>query len=118
MKLSPGNIRVFHTCMVTTLGLTALAYMETFTSPIEDELLRKGILTEDVYPLFVSSLLLGGIVGTTLAGPLCEWIAVISALIFSSPLAILGGSLMVWAHDPVSMIVARMLIGFFSGLSV
>ena len=117
MKLSVGDIRIFHACMVTSSGLTALAYMESFTSPIEDEMLRKGILTEDVYPLFESSLLLGGIVGTSIAGPFCEWIGVKSALILTSPLALLGSALLVWAHDPASMIVSRFLIGFFSGLS-
>ena len=117
MKLSVGDIRIFHACMVTSSGLTALAYMESFTSPIEGEILRKGILTEDVYPLFESSLLLGGIVGTSIAGPFCEWIGVKSALILSSPLALLGSALLVWAHDPASMIVSRFLIGFFSGLS-
>ena len=118
MKLYLGDIRVFHACIVTSSGLTAGAYMESFTSPVEDELLRKGILTEDVYPLFVSSLLLGGIVGTSLAGPISEWIGVKSALIFSSPLTILGSVLLIWAHDPVSMIIARILIGIFSGLSI
>ena len=109
-------IRVFHACMITTLGFNSLSFMNTYTSPIEDELLERGVLTVNTYPIFVSILNTGGLIGSLIAGPISEWLGIKTSLILFSQLGTLGAMLLVVAHDGVSMIVARFLIGFYSSM--
>ena len=107
-------IRVFHACMVTTVGFLSLMYIESYTSPIEDEILERGILTINTYPMFVSSINAGGLIGSIIAGPISEWLGVKASLITFSHLGAIGGMLLVWGNDGVTMTLARGIIGVYS----
>ena len=101
--------------MITTLIYVTVVYMECYSSPIEDELLKKRIFTEDLYPFFVSTTFLSAIVSSLVVGPLSEWLGCKTVLIILSPLNIIGGFLLVLGHDAASMILAKGLIGVYSG---
>ena len=110
----PKVIRVFHTCMITTIGFLSLMYIESYTSPIQDEILERGILTINTYPIFVSAINVGGLVGSITAGPISEWLGVKASLITFSHLGAIGGMLLVWGNDGVTMTLARGMIGVYS----
>ena len=107
-------IRVFHACMITTMGFLSLMYIESYTSPIEDEILERGILTINTYPIFVSCINIGGLIGSIIAGPITEWLGVKTSLITFSHLGAVGGMLLVWGNDGVTMTLGRGIIGVYS----
>ena len=100
-------IRVFHACMITTVGFLSLMYIESYTSPIQDEILERGLLTINTYPIFVSSINVGGLIGSIIAGPISEWLGMKTTLITFSHLGAIGGMLLVWGNDGVTMTLAR-----------
>ncbi|KAI6648844.1 Sugar transporter ERD6-like 6 isoform X1 [Oopsacas minuta] len=112
------HIRVFHACMITTIGFLSLMYIESYTSPIQDDILERGILTINTYPLFVSAINIGGLIGSLIAGPISEWLGTKTSLIVFSQLGTIGGILLVWANDGVSMTFARGIIGVYSSFSL
>ena len=109
----PRVIRVFHACMITTIGFLSLMYIESYTSPIQDEILERGILTINTYPIFVSSINIGGLIGSIIAGPISEWLGVKASLITFSHLGAIGGMLLVWGNDGVTMTLGRGIIGVY-----
>ena len=110
-------IRVFHACMTSMMTIIAVAYIECYTSPIEDQILAEGIMTIQTFSLFASLLFLGEITGSLLAGPICEWLGILTGNILVSLIGTLGGILLVWAHDDVSMIIGRICNGLYSGFA-
>ena len=112
------SVRVFHCCMVLSLSYLASIYIDAYTSPIENELLRKGIFTEDLYPIFVAVTFIFGALGSFLLGTLSERLGCKTCIIIFSPLAIIGGFLLVLAHDSSSMILGKAMIGDVSRCSV
>ena len=111
-------IRVFHANMVTTLIYVANAYIDTYSSPTEDELLEKGIFKENTYPFFVSFTFLMAMLSGVFLGPVCEWLGCKTVLIIFSPFSIIGSLLLVLGLDPASMVLAKGLIGVYSGLGL
>ena len=110
--------RVLHACLVTTLSFISMLFIVTYTSPIEDDIIETGILTINTYPLFGSALNIGGLFGSLIAGPVSEWLGIKTSLIIFSQLGTLGGFLLVLAHNGVSMIAARFIIGIYTSLCI
>ena len=110
------SVRVFHCCMVLSLSYLASIYIDAYTSPIENELLRKGIFTEDLYPIFVAVTFTFGALGSFLLGTLSERLGCKTCIIIFSPLAIIGSFLLVLAHDSSSMILGKAMIGTYQGV--
>ena len=111
-------IRTLHACVVTSLGFMATLYIDSYSSPIEDALLQDGLFNEQSYPFFGSATFLGACISCSVAGPICEYLGIKSTLLIFSPISIVGSILLILAYDPISMIVARILIGIYCGLSI
>ena len=116
-KSSLKSIRVFHACMSSMTVIIALSYIESYTSPIEDQILEEGTMTVKTFSLFATSIFIGGPFGSLFAGPICEWLGILTGNILVSLLGTLGGILLVWAHDDVSMIIGRIFIGLYMGFA-
>ena len=110
------SIRVFHCCMVLTLGYLAGIYLDSYTSPIENQLLREKIFTEDLYPVFVAVSFIFGALSSFLLSPLSEKLGYKTCLIIFSPLGIIGSFLLVLAHDSSSMILGKSMTGAYEGV--
>ncbi|KAI6653762.1 Sugar transporter ERD6-like 6 [Oopsacas minuta] len=115
---SNKSIRVFHCCMVISLGYVGCVYIDGYSSPIEDELLKARIFTENVYPVFVSISFLTAMISSFISGPLSEWLGCKAVIILFSPFAIIGGFLLVLAHDSNSMILGKMMVGINQGMVI
>ena len=100
---------MFHACMINTIGFLSASFLISYTSPIEDSILKSGILTIHTYPIFVSAINIGGLLGSLSAGPISEWLGIKSSLILFSQFGVVGGLLLVWANDGVSMTIGRVL---------
>ena len=111
-----NSVRVFHACMVTSLCFLSNGYIDSYTSPIEDSLLKRGIFTAGSYSLFASATYLGGTLSSTVAGLIGEWFGIKTCMIVSSQLGTIGGLLLVVGHDSISMIAGRLLIGCYNGM--
>ena len=116
MQSCPKQLRVFSTCAVTILTFGLSLYIDSYTSPIQDEMLSSGILTENMFPVFASVLSLGALIGAVFAGPITEWIGVKSTIIFVSPLAAFGGFICIVATNPIILVFGRILIGLQVGI--
>ena len=116
--LKINSFRVFRACITTTFIYLALVYIDSYTSPIEDELLEKRIFTENVYPFFVSTTFLGAMLSSFVVGPISEWLGCKTVLIAFSPFTFIGGFLLVLGNDSASMTIAKGLIGLYSGLAL
>ena len=112
------SLRVFHACMITTIGFVHYCYMDAYTSPIEDAILNTGIMNINTYSLFASSLYIGAGIGSLIAGPINEWLGIKTSLIIFSQLGTLGGMLLVLAYDSVSMTAARFIIGIYTSICI
>ena len=115
--MSLKSIRVFHACITSMMVVVYLSYIESYTSPIEDQILDAGIMTIDTFSLFASFFFIGEVTGSLVAGPICEWLGILTGNILVSQIGILGGILLVWAHDDASMVIGRMCTGFYSGVA-
>ncbi|KAI6647941.1 Solute carrier family 2, facilitated glucose transporter member 8-like [Oopsacas minuta] len=115
-KFSQKPIRVFVTCSIALLTFGLSLFIDSYTSPIEDEILSDGILSENMYPVFASMLSLGGLIGAVFAGPITECFGIKSAIIFVSPLAAIGGFGCIVASSPIVLVFGRMLIGMQIGV--
>ena len=107
---------MFHACVASTIGLLSFAYIDSYTSPIEDEVLNSGLMTVNSFALFGASFNIGGLVAAVFTGVLSEWLGVKTILVITSQFVAFGAVLLVWAHDPVSMVTGRFLIGIFSAV--
>ena len=107
---------MFHACMINTIGFLSASFLISYTSPIEDSILKSGILTIHTYPIFVSAINIGGLLGSLSAGPISEWLGIKSSLILFSQFGVVGGLLLVWANDGVSMTIGRVLAGVYTSL--
>ncbi|KAI6659154.1 hypothetical protein LOD99_14830 [Oopsacas minuta] len=112
------SIRVLHACMITSLCIMSTGYIDSYTSPIEDSLLETGKFSQDSYSLFASADYLGGTFSSTIGGLISEWLGIKTSLIVTSQLGTLGTILLIIANDSVSMTIGRLLIGFYTGMSI
>ena len=110
------KILVFYAYIVLILNLFSTLFIQSYTSPIEDSILKKGIFTETTYALFVTASYVGATISCLLGGPISEWLGIKSTNIVFSPLSIIGGMLLVVAYDSISMILGRFMIGLFIGI--
>ena len=110
------QFRVFHACMITMLGLVSTLFIQAYTSPIEDSILREGILTEKTFDIFVTASFIGAAISSLLVAPISEYLGIKSTLILFSPFAIIGGVSLVIANDSVIMILGRFLVGMYIGI--
>ena len=115
-KISKKPFRVFATCSIVLLTFGLSLFIDCYTSPIEDEIISEGILTEILYPVFASILSLGGLIGAVFAGPLAEYFGIKSTIIFVSPLAAIGGVICILASNPTLLIFGRLVIGLQVGV--
>ena len=104
-----------HACMTTTLAFMSMTFLQATTSPIEEEILQKGLLTAKTYPVFVSALYLGAIFTSSISGPISEWLGNKHTLMIFSPLAGLGSFLIIWGFNGILIIAGRFLLGLFFG---
>ena len=102
--------------MTTTFSFVYLSYIEVYTSPIEDEILKNGIMKIHSYSLFTTSVHLGAAIGSLIAGPVSELLGIKTSLIVFSQLGTLGAIFLVLAHDVGSMVVGRILIGLYTSI--
>ena len=116
MRYSLKQLRVFSTCVVTLLTFGLSLYIDSYTSPIQDEMISTGVLTENMFAVFASVLSLGALIGAVFAGPITELIGVKSAIIFVSPLAALGGFICIFSTNPILLVFGRILIGLQVGV--
>ena len=112
-RCSINSLRVFHACMTSLVGIMSGGFIEDYTSPIEDQILEEGFMTLTNFSLFTSSVFIGALAGSLVTGPVSEWLGSKTSTIIVSQLATLGGMLLVWAHDSTTMILGRILIGFY-----
>ena len=110
--------RVLHACLITAMSFLATLYIDSTSSPIEDFLIKTGLLSIGIYPVFVSNTYLGALTGSLAAGPLGEWLGIKTVLIVFSPLSMIGGMLLVLGYNSVSMIIARFLVGLYCGMGL
>ena len=59
-----NKARVAHACTITSFGYISNSFITSYTSPIEDDLLLKGVFTVNTYILFGSALNIGGLCGS------------------------------------------------------
>ena len=107
---------MFHACTASMIGLVCFAYIDAYTSPIEDEILKSGLMTVNTFALFGGSFNIGGLVAAVFTGVLSEWLGVKSTLVIMSQFAAFGAVLLIWTHDPVSMITGRFFVGIFGAV--
>lgn len=112
------SIRVLRVCLITSISFFSVGYIDSYTSPIEDTLLQREVFSQDSYSLFASANYLGGTFSSTIGGFISECLGIKASLIISSQLAIIGSMLLVMARDSVSMTLGRLLIGFYTGMSM
>lgn len=112
------KIRVLHACLTTAINFLASLYIDSTSSPIEDYLTTTGLISIGMYPVYTSNTYLGALTGSLVAGPLGEWLGIKTVLIVFSPLGVLAGMFLVIGHDPVSMIIARYVIGLYCGMGL
>ena len=112
------SIRVFHACMTTTIAYVSICYIEGYTSPIEDAIINRGIMTINTFSLFATAIFIGGVIGSIFAGILSEWLGLKTCIIIFSQLGTFGAILLIWANDSVSMTIARLLIGIYNSICV
>ena len=110
--------RVLHACLITAMSFLATLYIDSTSSPIEDFLIKTGLLSIGIYPVFVSNTYLGALTGSLAAGLLGEWLGIKTVLIVFSPLSMIGGMLLVLGYNSVSMIIARFLVGLYCGMGI
>ena len=115
-KLKSWN--VFHACFTTTSAFTLASYIESYSSPVEDEILETGIMNINTYSLFATCMYVATAIGSLIAGPISEWLGLKTSLLISSQLGTLGCMLLVLRHDSVSMIAGRVVIGFYTAMCV
>ena len=70
-------------------------------------------MTVKTFSIFGVSINTGGLVGSLFAGPICEWLGILTGNILVSQIGTLGSILLVWAHDDVSMIIGRNFTGLY-----
>ena len=116
LNLKVGN--VLHACFTTSFAFILFCYIESYSSPVEDEILETGIMDINTYPLFATCIYIGTAIGSLIAGPISEWLGLKTSLLISSQLGTLGCMLLVLGHDSVSMIVGRVVIGFYTAMCV
>ena len=110
------SVRIFHCCIVLTLGYTAGLYIDSYTSPIENQLLRENIFTEDIYPLFVAVTFLFAAIFSIFVGALSERLGCKTCLIIFSPLGFIGSFFLVLVHGSSSMILGKAMVGAYQGV--
>ena len=105
--------RTIHIYVITGIGYISIAFMTGYSAPVEDNILRTGLMTINTYPLFAAAVVLGTIVGSICVGLLNEWLGVKTCLMIFSQFGAVGGMLIVLGYDGVSMIVGRVSIGVY-----
>ena len=53
-------------------SFTLVSYIESYLSPVEDEILATGIMNIKTYSLFVTCNYIGTTIGSLIAGPISE----------------------------------------------
>ena len=107
------SAHLFHACITTVFGFHFITYNEAYTSPIENTILKSGILNINTFSIFTTALFVGGLFGSAIVGPTSEWLGVKTSIIISSQLGTLGCMFLVWQNDTFSMILGRMFIGIY-----
>ena len=115
-KLKSWN--VFHACFTIASAFTLASYIESYSSPVEDEILETGIMNINTYSLLATCMYVATAIGSPISGPISEWLGLKTSLLISSQLGTLGCMLLVLGHDSVSMIVGRVVIGFYIAMCV
>ena len=105
-------------CFTTASSFILFCYIESYSSPVEDEILETGIMNINTYSLFATCIYIDTAIGSLIAGPISEWLGLKTSLLISSQLGTLGCMLLVLGHDSVSMIVGRVVIGFYTAMCV
>ena len=116
MTLNYKSVRIFHCCIVLTLGYTSVLYIDSYTSPIENQLLRDNIFTEDTYPVFVAVAFVCAGIFSIFVGALSERLGCKTCLIIFSPLGFIGSFFLVLVHDSSSMIIGKAMVGAYQGV--
>ena len=116
MTLNYKSVRIFHCCIVLTLGYTSVLYIDSYTSPIENQLLRDNIFTEDTYPVFVAVAFVCAGIFSIFVGTLGEQLGCKTCLIIFSPLGFIGSFFLVLVHDSSSMIIGKAMVGAYQGV--
>ena len=112
------SIRVFHACMTATMGFVYCCYMDAYSSPNEDAILKEGLMTIDGYSLFATSPFISGSLASLVVGTVNEFLGIKTSLLIFSQLGTLGAMLLVLGHDSISMIAGRFLIGIYTAACV
>ena len=99
-------------------SFTLVSYIESYLSPVEDEILATGIMNIKTYSLFVTCNYIGTTIGSLIAGPISECLGLKTSLLISSQLGTLDCMLLVLGNESVSMIVGRVVIGFYTAMCV
>ena len=106
-------LHTIHGSIALSIGLISAVFVTSFSSPVEDNLISKGILTIHTFPFFASAQNIGCIFASIATGFVTEYLGIKTAMLVASIPGMLGAFLIALGHDGLSMIAGRFLTGIY-----
>ena len=108
------TLRALSAAIVADIGAFHFGYGLSYSSPVAKELLQKGILTENEFPVFASILSLGAAVGSLACMPFIQPLGRKAVIQLNSIIGALGWILIAIGTNATYLIIGRI----FSGVSI
>ena len=108
------TFRSLFASLVADLGAFHFGFGLSYPSPIASEVIRKGLLSDQNFPIFTSLLSLGAVVGSLVCIPFLQWFGRKAVIMLNSIFGAVGWLLIAVGSNGTELIVGR----FFSGMSV
>ena len=108
------TLRSLFASLVADLGAFHFGFGLSYPSPIALEVKRKGILSDNNFPIFASLISLGAAAGSLLCIPFIQWFGRKAVIQINSIFGAVGWLMIAMGSSATELIVAR----FFCGMSV
>ncbi|CAK9220067.1 unnamed protein product [Sphagnum troendelagicum] len=111
----PAQFAIFAT-LVVALGPLSLGFALGFTSPTQAAIIKDLNLTVGQFSTFGSILNVGCMLGAILSGKIADYLGRKRALLVAVVPELVGWILIVFGQNPISLIIARFLVGLGGGI--
>lgn len=114
--VSSITLRALSAAIVADIGAFHFGYGISYSSPVATELLQKGILTKDEFPVFASIISLGAAIGALVCIPFVQPLGRKAIIQLNSIIGALGWLLIATGTNATHLIVGRILSGASIGV--
>ena len=109
-------MRALSAAIVADIGAFHFSYGISYSSPVANELLQKGILTENDFPVFASIISLGAAIGSLICMPFIQPLGRKAIIQLNSIIGALGWILIAIGTNATYLILGRILSGASIGV--